>query len=74
MSLHIRFANHSFRHFFIRDIEGHRDGSYLFRDCSPYPFADGDPEAVQGKPIGEQGDEGFFGTSCVSSHQERSCP
>ena len=40
-----------------------------------YRVTDGcDPEAVQGKPIGEQGDVGFFGTSCVSSHQERSCP
>ena len=36
MSLLIRFANNSFRHFFIRDIEGHRDGSYLSRDGSPY--------------------------------------
>ena len=36
MSLLIRFANHSFRHFFIRDIEGHRDGSYLSRDGSTY--------------------------------------
>ena len=25
-------------------------------------------------PIGEQGDEGFFGTSSRSSNQERSCP
>ena len=39
-----------------------------------YRVTDGDPEAVQGKPIGEQGDVGFFDTSCVSSHQERSCP
>lgn len=40
-----------------------------------YRVTDGcDPEAVQGKPIGEQGDVGFFGTSCVSSHQERTCP
>ena len=34
MSLLIRFANHSFKHFFIRDIEGHRDGSYLFHISS----------------------------------------
>ncbi len=34
MSLLIRFANHSLRHFFIRDIEGHRDGSYLFHISS----------------------------------------
>ena len=40
---------------------------------APHIIVDGDPEAVQGKPIGEQGDVGFFGTSCVSSHQERSC-
>ena len=33
MSLLIRFANHNF---FIRDIEGHRDGSYLSRDGSTY--------------------------------------
>ena len=39
-----------------------------------YRVTDGDSEAVQGKPIGEQGDVGFFGTSCVSSHQERTCP
>ena len=36
MSLLIRFANNSLRHFFIRDIEGHRDGSYLSRDGSTY--------------------------------------
>ncbi len=36
MSLLIRFANHSLRHFFIRDIEGHRDGSYQSRDGSTY--------------------------------------
>ena len=41
---------------------------------APHIIADGDSEAVQGKLIGEQGDVGFFGTSCVSSHQERSCP
>ena len=37
MSLLIRFANHSFRHFFISDVEDHRDGSYLSRDGSTYP-------------------------------------
>ena len=36
MSLLIRFANNSLRLFFIRDIEGHRDGSYLSRDGSTY--------------------------------------
>ena len=36
MSLLIRFANHSFWNFFISDVEGHRDGSYLSRDGSPY--------------------------------------
>ena len=73
MSLLIRFANHSFRHFFISDVEDHRDGSYLSRDSSTYPFAGCDFEAA-GKPIGVQGDEGFFGTSCVSLHLGRSCP
>ena len=37
-------------------------------------FADGNIEAVQGKPIDEQGDEGFFGTSSRSSNQERGYP
>ena len=40
---------------------------------APHIIADGDPEAVQGKPIGEQGDEGSSGTSCMSSKQERYC-
>ena len=37
MSLLIKFANHSFRHFFISDVESHCDGSYLSRDGSTYP-------------------------------------
>ena len=39
----------------------------------PYPSADGNIVIVRGKPIDEQGDEGFFGTSCMPSNQERSC-
>ena len=38
----------------------------------PYPSADGNIVIVRGKPIDEQGDEGFFGTSCMPSNQERS--
>ena len=41
---------------------------------TPYPFADGNIVIVQGKPIDEQGDEGFFGTSSRSSNQEKSYP
>lgn len=40
---------------------------------APHILAGCDFEAA-GKQIGEQGDEGFFGTSCVSSHLGRSCP
>ena len=39
----------------------------------PYPSADDNIVIVRGKPIDEQGDEGFFGTSCMPSDQERSC-
>ena len=49
MSKLIRFINHSWKHFFIRDAEGSCDGSNLFQDDSSCPFAEGYFLAVQGK-------------------------
>lgn len=51
MSKSIRFVNRSFKHFFIHDAEDSCDGSYQFKDDSPYPFGDGNFKAVQGKQL-----------------------
>ena len=40
MSLPIRFANHSPKHFFIHDVEYPCDDSIQFKDGSPSHFAD----------------------------------
>ena len=75
MSQPIKFFNSSLKHFSIHDVEGSCDGSNQFKDGSPYPFADDNIKAsVQGKPIGEQGEEGFLGTSSIFPNQERSYP
>ena len=74
MSRLIRFVNHSFKHFLIHGVEDFCDGSNQFKDDSLYPFGWWWLRyCVQGKSIGEQGDEGFSGTSCMSSNQERYC-
>ena len=56
-----------------RDVADSWDGSNQFIDAFPYPFADDNFEAVQGKLIDEQGDVGSFSTSCVSSNQRIGC-
>ena len=73
MSKLIRFVNHSFWHFFIHDVEVSRNDSNQFKNGGTHILS---PMVITmlctRKPNGEQGDEGSFGTSCMSSNQERS--
>ena len=73
MSQPTRFVNHGLKHFFPRDVADSWDGSNQFRDAFPYPFADDNFEAVQGKLIDEQGDVGSFSTSCMYSNLRIGC-
>lgn len=51
MSLPFRFVNHSPKHFFIHDVEYPCGDSIQFKDGSPFPFADDDLQAVQGRQL-----------------------
>ena len=51
MSPFIRFVRHSFKHFFIHDVEYPCDDSNQFKDGFPSPFADGNLQAVQGRQL-----------------------
>ena len=51
MSLPFRFVNHSPQHFFIHDVEYPCDDSVQFKDGFPFPFADDDLQAVQGRQL-----------------------
>ena len=75
MGQSIKFFYHSFKHFSVHDVDDSCDDSNQFKDGSPYPFIDDNIKAsVQGKSIGEQGDEGFLGTSSTFPNQEKSYP
>lgn len=51
MSLPFRFVNHSPKHFFPHDVEYPCDDSVQFKDGFPFPFADDDLQAVQGRQL-----------------------
>lgn len=51
MSLPFRFVNHSPKHFFPHDVEYPCDDSVQFKDEFPFPFADDDLQAVQGRQL-----------------------
>lgn len=71
MSKLIGFVNHSFWHFFIHDVEVSRNDSNLFKNGSTHILSLMVITMLcTRKPNGEQGDEGSFGTSCMSSNQE----
>ena len=75
MNQPIKFFNSSFKHFSVHDVDDSCDDSNQFKDGSSYPFIDDNIKAsVQGKPIGEQGDEGFLDIPSTFPNQERSYP
>ena len=75
MSQPIKFFNCSFKHLSVHDVDDSCDDSNQFKDGSPYPFIDDNIKAsVQGKPIGEQGDEGFLDIPSTFPNQEKSYP
>lgn len=47
----VRLINHSFKHFFIHDVEDSWDGSNQLKDDYPYSFANEYFEADKGSPL-----------------------